>query len=193
MATEILESPVATATQTGESSWTIDAIHSSVNFSIRHMVFANARGSFTKFDSKLNLNSNDIAKSYVEATIDTSSITTNTADRDTHLKSPDFFDVEKFPEIKFISKNFEKTADGLKVNGFLTIKGITKEVTLEVEGPSPELKDPWGNTKLSLSASTKINRKDFGLTWNATVETGGLMVGEDVTLTIDAEYAKVVA
>ncbi len=189
MTTTVLEAPKTEV----ETSWTIDAVHTAVQFSVRHMMIANARGTFKNVESKLFLNSEDISKSYVEATIHTASVSTNIEDRDTHLRSADFFDAENFPAMKFISKKFEKTGSGeLKITGLLTIKDVTKEVVLDVEGPSPEMRDPWGNVKIALTGTAKINRKDFGLVWNAPLETGGLLVGDTVTLTIDAEYAKVV-
>jgi len=194
MSTEIFEVPTTVKVSAPvETSWTIDAVHSSVQFSIKHLMIANAKGVFKNVESKFLLNSEDITKSYVEATIDAASVSTNIEDRDNHLRSADFFDVAKFPTIKFISKSFEPVGQGeLKVHGFLTIKDVTKEVVLNIEGPTPELKDPWGNSKIALSGSTKINRSDFGLVYNAVLEAGGVMLGETVTLTIDAEYAKVV-
>ncbi len=194
MATTTLEAP-QTATQTAvETSWHIDAMHSSAHFSVKHMMISNVRGVFKNLESKLFLNSEDISKSYLEASIPTSTVSTGVDDRDAHLRSADFFEAEKFPAMKFISKKFEQVAPGeLKVTGLLTIKDVTKEVVLDVEGPTPEMKDPYGFTRVALSGSTKINRKDFGLVYNAVLEAGGVMVGEDVKITIDAEYTKVEA
>jgi polyisoprenoid-binding protein YceI len=193
MGTQILEAPVTSAVNTAtETLWTLDSVHSAVQFSVRHMMISNARGVFKNVKSNLRLNSEDISKSYVDAIIETSSIDTQIEDRNKHLKSADFFDVDTHPTIIFTSKEFKQVGPGeLKVVGDLTIKGVTKEVVLNVEGPSQELKDPWGNSKIALSASTKINRNDFGLSYNAILETGGVLVGELVTLTIDAEYTKV--
>jgi polyisoprenoid-binding protein YceI len=127
----------------------------------------------------------------VEVTIDAASINTRDAQRDGHLKSPDFFDVEKFPTLSFKSTRVENTGRGeLAVSGDLTIHGVTRNVVFTVEGPTPATKDPWGNTRVGSSATTKINRKDFGLTWNAALETGGILVGEEVTLTLDIEFVK---
>jgi polyisoprenoid-binding protein YceI len=127
----------------------------------------------------------------VEASIDAASINTREADRDTHLKSADFFDVEKFPTLSFTSTHVSRNADGdLTVAGDLTIHGVTRSVTFAVEGPTLPAKDSWGNTRVGLSAITKINRKDFGLTWNAALETGGILVGDEVTITLDVEFVK---
>jgi len=133
----------------------------------------------------------DITKSKVDVTIDAASIDTANAKRDEHLRSPDFFDVAKYPTLKFVSTKVAKAGEGrLKVTGNLTIHGVTKEVVLDVEGPSPAVKDPWGNTKSGASATTKINRKDFGLTWNKALETGGMVVGEEVLITLEVELLK---
>ena len=127
----------------------------------------------------------------MEATIDASTINTREAQRDTHLKSADFFDVEQFPTLSFRSTQVKRTGDDeLAVTGDLTIHGVTRQVTFQVEGPTAAGKDPWGNTRIGLSATTKINRRDFGLTWNAALETGGILVGEDVTITLDLEFVK---
>jgi len=126
----------------------------------------------------------------IEAVIDAASINTGEPKRDEHLKSPDFFDVAKFPNITFRSKSARKTAGGLAVTGDLTIHGVTREVVLNVEGPTPEVKDPWGNIRRGATATTKINRKDFGLTWNAVLETGGVVVGDEVSITIDVEAVR---
>ena len=122
--------------------------------------------------------------------IEAASINTREPQRDTHLKSADFFDVEKFPTLTFKSKKVEGSNGELKVTGDLTIHGVTKEVVLDVEGPTGELKDPWGNIKIGASATTKIKRKDFGLSWNAALEAGGILVGEDVAISLDVQFAK---
>lgn len=173
------------------TKWQIDPSHSSANFSIKHMMIAKVHGGFEKLSGTMVYDAADPSKSSVEAVIEASSINTREPQRDTHLKSADFFDVEKFPTLTFKSKRVEKTGDGeLKVTGDLTIHGVTKEVVLNVEGPSEELKDPWGNTKIGISATTKIKRKDFGLTWNAALEAGGFLVGDDVTISLDVQFAK---
>ncbi len=168
----------------------IDPSHSSANFSIKHMMIAKVHGGFEKMSGKLVYDATNPSKSSIEVAIETASINTREAQRDTHLKSADFFDVEKYPTITFKSTRVEGAAGNLKVIGDLTIHGVTKSVTLEVEGPSDEMKDPWGNVKIGASAKTMIKRKDFGLTWNAALETGGLLVGDDVTITLDVQFVK---
>ncbi|MFM6930050.1 MAG: YceI family protein [Bdellovibrio sp.] len=173
------------------TTWQIDAAHSSANFTIKHMMIAKVHGGFEKLSGSLVLDSSDISKSSVEASIEAASINTREAQRDAHLKSADFFDVEKFPLLTFKSKKVERAGDEeLKVTGDLTIRGVTKEVVFEVEGPSAEHKDPYGNMKIGLSAKTKIKRKEFGLTWNAALEAGGVLVGDDVQISLDIQFAK---
>jgi polyisoprenoid-binding protein YceI len=139
----------------------------------------------------VNIDEKDVTKSTVEATIDASTVNTNEPKRDEHLRSADFFDVAKFPTITFKSKSVKKSGEGkLAVTGDLTMHGVTKEVTLDVEGPAKEIKDPWGNVRSGASASTKINRKDFGLGWNKVLEAGGVAVGEEVAITLDVELTK---
>lgn len=168
-------------------SYTIDGAHSKAQFSVRHMMVSNVRGEFTKMKGTIDYDEKNPAAIRIEATIDAASINTGEPKRDEHLKSPDFFDVAKYPAITFRSRSARKTAGGLAVTGDLTIHGVTKEVVLQVEGPSPEVRDPWGNLRRGATAATKINRKDFGLTWNAALETGGVVVGEEVAITIDVE------
>ncbi|MFV8258840.1 YceI family protein [Bdellovibrio bacteriovorus] len=172
------------------TKWNIDPMHSSANFTIKHMMIAKVHGGFEKLSGSLSLDSSDITKSSIEAVIDASSINTREAQRDTHLKSADFFDVEKYPTLNFKSTKVEKDGDDLKVTGDLTIHGITKEVVLAVEGPTAEMKDPYGNIKIGISATTKIKRKDFGLSWNAALEAGGVLVGDDVSISLDVQFAK---
>lgn len=174
-------------------TWNIDGSHSSAQFSVRHLMISNVRGEFGKVSGTLNYDPADPKKATVEASIDVSSITTRDEKRDGHLKSPDFFDVAKFPTITFKSKKVEAAGKGkLKVTGDLTLHGVTKEVKLDVAGPSAAIKDPWGLERGAASATTKINRKDFGLTWNKALETGGLAVGEEVSITLDIEFVKAV-
>jgi polyisoprenoid-binding protein YceI len=155
------------------------------------MMISNVKGQFTKVSGVLALDERDVAKSRVEASIEAASINTREADRDTHLKSADFFDVEKFPTLSFKSAKISRAAEGeLAVTGDLSIHGVTRTVVFMVEGPTPPAKDPWGNIRLGLSATTKINRKDFGLTWNAALETGGILVGDEVTITLDVQFVK---
>ncbi|SNB47163.1 YceI family protein [Geobacter sp. DSM 9736] len=168
------------------SLWNIDPDHSNIGFQVKHMMVANVRGTFEKPAGTLELNDKDITKSKVQVTIPTASINTNVAKRDEHLRSADFFDVEKYPTMTFVSTKVAKAGnDKLKVTGLLTLHGITKEVVLLVEGPTKESRDPWGNIRRGATATTKINRKDFGLVWNAALETGGVAVGEEVTITLD--------
>ena len=175
------------------SEWDIDSSHSTAQFSVRHLMISNVRGEFSGVKGAINLDDKDIAKSTVEATVDATTINTRDEKRDGHLKSPDFFDVAKFPTLSFKSSKVEKAGkDKYKVHGDLTIHGVTKAVVLMVEG-SAEQKDPWGNTKRGFEATTKVNRKDFGLTWNKALETGGVVVGDAVAITLDLEVAKKVA
>src|SRR5450432_1127754 len=173
------------------TTWNIDPVHSVAEFKVKHLMIANVKGQFTGISGALTLNDGDLTLSRVEAVIDAASINTREPQRDTHLKSADFFDVEKYPTLSFKSTHVSRNADGeLQVAGDLTIHGVTRKVTFEVEGPTPPVKDPWGNTRLGLSATTKINRKEFGLTWSPVLETGGLMVGEEVTITLEVEFVK---
>jgi polyisoprenoid-binding protein YceI len=173
------------------ASWNIDPDHSNIGFKVRHLMVSNVKGSFEKVSGTVDINDKDITKSKVEVTIDTTSINTNVQKRDEHLRSPDFFDVAKFPTMTFVSKKVAKAGkDKLKVTGDLTLHGVTKEVVLDVEGPAKESKDPWGNLRRGASATTKINRKDFGLVWNKALETGGVAVGEEVLITLEIELIK---
>ncbi len=184
-------SAVATPEVTATSTWNIDPIHSHAQFKVKHMMISNVKGEFTAVTGKLELNDADITKSRIEASVDATTINTRDAQRDAHLKSADFFDVEKFPTLTFKSTRISKRGDGeLSVSGDLSIHGVTRNVEFEVEGLSAPMKDPWGNTRIGLSTTTRINRKDFGLTWNATLETGGILVGDDVTLTLDVQFVK---
>jgi polyisoprenoid-binding protein YceI len=173
------------------ATWTIDPDHSSVGFKVRHLMVSNVKGVFEKFTGTVELDDKDITKSRVEVTIDTNSINTSVQKRDEHLRSADFFDVSKYPAMTFVSKKVAKAGkDKLKVTGDLTLHGVTKEVVLAVEGPSKESKDPWGNVRRGASASTKINRKDFGLTWNKALETGGVVVGDEVIINLEVELIR---
>ncbi len=177
--------------QTTTTTWNLDPVHSTAEFKVKHMMISNVKGQFTGISGVLHLNETEIGSSRVEATIDASSINTRDAQRDAHLKSADFFDVENFPTLSFRSTAVKPTGDGeLDLTGDLTIRGVTREVVFKVEGPTPPAKDPWGNTRIGLSATTKINRKDYGLTWNAALETGGILVGDEVTITLDVQFVK---
>ncbi len=173
------------------STWSIDPDHSNVGFKVRHLMVSNVKGSFDKYSGTVDLNDKDITKSKVEVSIDTNSINTNVQKRDDHLRSADFFDVAKYPAMTFVSKKVAKAGkDKLKVTGDLTLHGVTRQVVLDVEGPSKESKDPWGNIRKGATATTKINRKDFGLVWNTALETGGVAVGEEVTITLEIEMIR---
>jgi polyisoprenoid-binding protein YceI len=177
--------------QTATTTWNIDPAHTVAQFKVKHMMISNVRGQFSAVKGALTLDEKTLSNSRVEASIDVASIDTREAQRDAHLKSADFFDVEKFPTMSFKSTRIRRAGDGeLAVDGDLTIHGVTRNVEFTVEGPTPAAKDPWGNTRLGLSAVTKINRKDFGLTWNAALETGGILVGEEVTITLDVQFIK---
>ncbi len=173
------------------ATWAIDPDHSSIQFKVRHLMVSNVSGKFGKFQGKVISDEKDLRKSMVEVSIDAASVNTGVVKRDEDLRSPNFLDVEKYPTIAFRSKNVETAGEGmLKVTGDLTIHGVTRSVVLDVEGPSPELKDPWGKFRRGVSATTKINRKDFGLTWNQALEAGGVVVGDAITITIDAEFVR---
>lgn len=172
-------------------SWTIDPEHTNVGFKVRHMMVSNVKGNFEKFGGNVELNDQDITTSKVEVTIETASINTNVQKRDEHLRSADFLDVAKFPQMTFVSKKVAKAGKGkLKVTGDLTLRGVTRPVVLDVEGPSAESKDPWGNIRRGATATAKISRKEFGLVWNAVLETGGVAVGDDVNIILEIEMIK---
>ena len=173
------------------STWSIDPAHSSVHFKVRHMMISYVRGEFQVVRGALNLNSDDIIQSSVEAEIEAASIETRDQQRDAHLRSADFLDAEQYPVITFRStKIHEMGGEALRVDGDLTIHGVTRDVTLHVDSVSPETKDPWGNLRLAASAGTVIRRKDFGLNWNTVLETGGVLVGDDIAIEFDLEFVK---
>ncbi|MFZ3187109.1 MAG: YceI family protein [Candidatus Sulfotelmatobacter sp.] len=179
------------APQTTTTTWNIDPAHSVAEFKVKHMMISNVKGHFAKVAGTLSLDESDLAKSRVEAEIEAASIETRDAQRDAHLKTSDFLDVDKFPTLSFKSTRISLVQDGeLAVEGDLTIHGVTRTVVFSVEGPTPPAKDPWGNTRVAVSATTRISRKDFGLTWNATLETGGILVGDEVTITLDVQFVK---
>jgi len=181
----------ANAPQPTITTWNIDPVHTTAEFKVRHMMITNVKGHFKPVTGVITIDEADISKSHVEASIDAASIDTREPDRDTHLRSADFLDVEKFPTLTFTSTRVTPKGKGdLEVEGDLTIHGVTRKVTFAVEGPSEPGKDPWGNTRIGLSATTKFNRKDFGLTWNAALETGGILVGDEVTITLDVQAVK---
>jgi polyisoprenoid-binding protein YceI len=184
-----MNTPVMATTQGSKASqWQIDPAHSAAHFSVRHLMISNVRGEFTKIGGSALINPADPAKSTVEVTIEAASLNTRESQRDEHLRSADFFDVTNHPTITFRSKRVEVHGpDNFRLTGDLAIRGVTKEVTFDVEGPTASVKDPWGNIRAGVSASAKINRKDFGLVWNALTEAGGVVVGDEVKITVEAE------
>jgi polyisoprenoid-binding protein YceI len=181
----------ATTTFTAVSTWNIDPAHTAAEFKVKHMMIAHVKGKFSGISGTLTQDETDPAKSTVEVSIPVSSINTGEPQRDGHLKSADFFDAEKFPAIIFKSTGMKKLSEtDWRVTGDLTIHGVTNSVTLAVEDVSAPAKDPWGNTRVGLSATTKINRKDYGLIWNTALETGGFLVGDDVQISLDVQFIK---
>jgi len=181
---------MTTATLPEVSTWQLDASHSSIGFSVKHLMIATVKGSFGKYDVSFSGSETDLSKATVKAKIETASIDTGNDQRDGHLRSADFFDAEKFPEISFVGKKIIGDAFGdFKIVGDLTIRGVTKEITLDAtfEGRA---KDPWGNSRLGYAAKGKINRSDFGLTWNQALEAGGVVVSEEVKISIEASFVK---
>src|SRR5450755_179046 len=172
------------------TTWNIDPAHSTAQFTVRHLGISNVTGNFTKVSGTVALNDKDMTQSQVAATIDVNSVDTRVEMRDKDLKSPNFFDVEKYPAIEFKSKRMVSGGGKLQVIGDLTIHGTKREVTLDVDGPTPEMTDPWGNSRRGISATTTINRKDFNLVYNKLLNTGEGMVGDTVKIQIDAEMTK---
>ena len=180
-------------TSTSSITWNIDPAHSHAEFKVKHMMISNVKGSFSGISGTLTENTTDSSLSQIDASIDIGTINTGDEKRDGHLKSADFFDHEQHPHMTFKSTKVEKKGDEeYAVTGDLTVHGVTKAVIFAVEGPSQPTKDPWGNMRIGLSATTKINRKDFGLTWNATLESGGILVGEDVQISLEVQLIKAV-
>jgi polyisoprenoid-binding protein YceI len=180
-----LPSPATTTT------WQIDPQHTAAGFSVKHLMISTVRGQFKGVNGAVNWDDQDINKSTVDVTIDANTVDTSEPKRDADLKSANFFDVAKYPTITFKSKKIEQVSAGkLKVTGDLTIHGVTKEAVLDVEGPTGPVKDPWGNTRVALNATTKVNRQEFGVKWNATMDGGGVVVSDDVYITIDLEMIK---
>jgi polyisoprenoid-binding protein YceI len=163
------------------ASYSIDASHSEVQFKVRHLGISNVTGSFPVFEGQFTFVEGQLEDSAVRVTIDASSINTGTDARDEHLRSPDFFDVAEFPELRFESTSIESTGESLKLHGNLTIRGVTLPVVLDTEYLGAAV-DPWGKSRVGFAATTKINRKDYGLTWNKALEAGGLLVGEEVEI-----------
>lgn len=171
------------------STWQIDPRHSAAEFSVRHLMISNVRGQFSKVTGTVNFDEKDVTKSSAEVTIDTATIDTREPDRDKHLRSADFFDVQNFPTMTFRSKRVMQSAPGkLKITGDLTIRGVTHEVTFDVDGPAPAIKDPSGALRSAATATTQINRQDYGVKWNRNIDNGGVVVGDNVTITVDLEF-----
>jgi polyisoprenoid-binding protein YceI len=182
-----LSLPAAAAT----STWNIDPAHSSAQFSVRHLAISTVRGTFSKISGTVQLDESDITKSTVNVSIEVATVDTHEPDRDADLRTDKFFDVAKYPTMTFKSKKVEQVAPGkLKVTGDFILHGVTKEVVLDVEGPTPPVKDPWGNQRAAVSASTKINRQVYGVKWNANMDNGGVVVGDDVSINLDVEMVK---
>jgi polyisoprenoid-binding protein YceI len=173
------------------TTWNIDPAHSGAEFKVKHMMISNVKGKFSGLSGVLKLDETNYTRSTVEASIPVSTVNTGDEKRDGHLVSADFFDAEKFPAMTFKSTRIESVGGGdYEVTGDLTIHGVTKPVVLKLEDVSEPSKDPWGNHRIGLSGTTRINRKDFELGWNAALETGGVLVGEEVTITLDVEFIK---
>ncbi len=173
------------------ATWQIDPDHSSFQFKVRHMTVSNVTGEFKKVNGVVTMEGNDPTGLKVELTLDAASVNTDHAKRDEHLRSEDFFDVAKHPTVTFISKKMIRVDENrLKVVGDLTIRGVTKEITVDVEGPTPEVKDPGGNIRRGATGTSKINRKDFGMVWHKVLDNGGLVVGDDVNISVEVELIK---
>ncbi len=181
---------MSTTTAPARTTWKIDPAHSHVEFGVKHMMITTVKGRFAGVDGTVLMDESNLANAEVDVRIDASTIDTREPQRDAHLRSADFFDVEKFPHITFKSRRItDRSGQRFTLDGDLTIHGVTREVTLDVteEGRG---KDPWGGERAGFTASTKINRKDFGLHWNQTLETGGILVGEDVKISLELELVK---
>jgi polyisoprenoid-binding protein YceI len=173
------------------ATYQIDSQHTGAHFKVRHMMISNVKGEFSRVTGSVEFDPSNLAASHVEATIDSATVNTREAQRDSHLKSHDFLDVGRYPKITFVStKIVSSGVDSYEVAGDLTIRGVTREVTLYVDSVTPEIKDPDGFLRLGASATTRIARKDFGLTWNAVLESGGFVVGDEVDITIDVELVR---
>ena len=177
-------------TSTGTGTWSLDAAHSNVEFAVKHLMIAKVKGRFSEVNGTLTADLANPAKFELDVSIDVASIDTRQAQRDAHLRSGDFFDAETYPTIKFVGKRLEGGADEFKLTGDLTIKGITKEVTLDVTNEGTAT-DPWGGSRIGFSARGKIDRRDFGLTWNQALEAGGFVVGDEIRISVDAEFTAV--
>jgi polyisoprenoid-binding protein YceI len=185
----ILGAPIAALAET--ATYEADSAHSHIGFSVRHLMLSNVKGEFTKYTVSVKGDPKDPTSAVVDVTIDTRSVNTSQAKRDEHLKSPDFFDVAKYPSMTFKSRKVVRAGKaGLRVTGDLTMRGATREVTLEVSGLVGPAKDPWGMTRVGLEATTTIDRRAFGLTWNKALEAGGVLVGNDVKIVLELELVQ---
>ena len=171
------------------TKWTIDSTHSEIGFKVKHMMFTNVSGKFDSYEATIITDGDNFENASIEFSADINSINSNNADRDNHLKSGDFFDVENHPKLTFKATSFTKKGDDFELVGDLTLRGVTKPVKLEAEF-SGLMKDPWGNTKAGLNITGKINRKEWGLNYNAALETGGVLISEDVRLNIELQLIK---
>lgn len=175
------------------NTWNIDTTHSGINFTVRHMVFAKVRGRFDRFSGTIEGPLDDLAQAKVSVEIEAASINTGVADRDAHLRSGDFFDVEQFPALRFTSTRIEQLSDDrYRVHGDLTIRDVTRELSLEVEYGGRG-KDPWGNERLGFTATTSLDRRDFGLRWNQVLEAGGVLVGDRITIDLEVQAVRAAA
>jgi polyisoprenoid-binding protein YceI len=187
----VLTGAMALQSSAATTAWKIDPQHTAAQFAVKHLMISTVRGEFKSVTGTVVWDDQDVTKSTVDVTIDARTVNTGEDARDKDLKSEKFFEVEKFPTITFKSKKVEADGSGkLKVTGDLTIHGVTKEVVLNVEGPTAPVKDPWGNTRVAASATTQVNRQDFGVKWNANMDGGGVVVGDTVNITIDMEMIK---
>jgi polyisoprenoid-binding protein YceI len=191
-------SAVSTQSQTNQvpaaaaqpARWSLDASHSHVGFAVRHLMISNVRGEFTRVEGTARYDAADPESTRVSVKIDVASINTREEKRDAHLRSADFFDAEQYPHITFISTSAKRRGDGLELAGDLTIHGVTRAVALSVEDITPESRDPYGNVRVGATAKTKIRRSDFGMQWNAALETGGVLVGDEVSIVLEVELIR---
>ncbi len=175
----------------GAATYQLDPVHSSIQFKIRHLTVSNVTGTFTKFKGSATMDGEDPATLKVDVTIEAASVDTGNEKRDQHLRTPDFLDVAKYPAITFVSKKVVKGDPGkLKITGDLTIHGVTREITVDLEGPTSEVKDPWGGFRRGATGTTRIDRRDFGITWNTALDSGGLLVGNEVTIYVEVEWVR---
>lgn len=182
--------PARSAASSTAATYDLDASHSHAGFAVRHMMVSNVRGEFTKLEGSVGYDPAAPENTAINVKIDVASVNTREEKRDGHLRSADFFDAEHFPHMTFVSKQARRRGDGLEVKGDLTIHGTTHEVTLEVEDITPEHADPWGKTRMGASARTKIRRSDFGMRWNAALEAGGVLVGDEVSIQLEVELVR---